>query len=790
MTPLEFLTLLYGGATASGFVEFRYLPSKGRAWMPWPTFEGHPGVVATFPAKQNVYFGVSLRQEEGKGTAEDVLPTHLLWMDLDLKGTEYVGGDLGLTEWSEADLREAARTAMAQLREELDQAQLWPTAIVFSGHGLQLYWRRTARSTLADTEAYNRGLAAAFGGDHKVVDVARILRVPGSLNLKNKQRPLPVEVWHTDPDARVTEAALAPYLDVPKPAPAPAPGPAPVMAPPAGNAHERYAQAALQREVDELRATAEGGRNAQLNRAAFSVGTLVGAGVLDEHLASHELASAAAAIGLEEDEIQDTLRSGLSSGKRNPRDLTNVGRHWENKPQQFGRIGSKADGQTATSTRELPDKPTLADYRDLVLDWCAEHGQVYRYHQTRRSWWQYHRGVYVEVLDEVMYQRVDKILQAYGFDNLKTAQIREVLDKIGREESVAALEVDQGPWELNTRNGILDLATGQLHEHTPEYFSTIQSAAAYRPEVVAHEWLAFLAQAVPSEADRMLLQEYAGLCLTGDTSPQRALLLVGEGGTGKSTYVRVLLAVLGSLGTSSALENIKDGSFLVGGLVGRRMCVVSELQRNVDWLPFKRITGEDHISVDVKNKTPFTVKLDLKLVILSNVVPFLGDDTTNNSLMRRFLPVSFNVRPVAPDPTLEQRLTHPDELSGVLNWQMEGLQRLQAKGMRFQTVDASSLAREIVEESNRVISFLRERCAYQEGASTSATDLYNAYRTWVMDTGHKGLSSTSFAKQLLAAARHFGKDLQKVRRNTGVAYQNVVLTDHPHGWEELEHAGV
>lgn len=357
---------------------------------------------------------------------------------------------------------------------------------------------------------------------------------------------------------------------------------------------------------------------------------------------------------------------------------------------------------------------------------------------------------------------------------------------MGREPAIGSRAVDQTAWELNTKSGILNLEDGTLSAHTPEYFSTIQSAAEYRPDAVAHDWLAFLDEAVPSRGDQELLQMFAGLCLTGDTSPQRALLLVGDGGTGKSTFVRVLQAVLGNLATSSALENIKDGSFLVGTLVGKRMCVVSELQRNVDWLPFKRVTGEDMISVDVKNKTPYTTKLDMKLIILSNVMPHLGDDTSNNSLMRRFLPVAFNVRPAVPDPTLEARLTDPQELPGVLNWMLAGLKMLQERGMRFPAGDQSALAREIVEDSNLVISFLRERCTYQQGTEAPATELFEAYRTWSATNGYKALSAKRFATQLLAAGRYFGRSIDRERKRTGTSYLNLKLSTMPGGWEENE----
>jgi putative DNA primase/helicase len=176
--------------------------------------------------------------------------------------------------------------------------------------------------------------------------------------------------------------------------------------------------------------------------------------------------------------------------------------------------------------------------------------------------------------------------------------------------------------------------------------------------------------------------------------------------------------------------------------------------------------------------------LDLKLIILSNVMPFLGDDTSNSSLMRRFLPIAFNVKPAHPDPTLEARLTHPDELPGVLNWMLEGLRLLEERGMRFPSSDGNALAREIVEESNRVISFLREECSYVPDASVTTADLYDAYRKWAGRTGHGALSATGFAKQLLAAGRYFDKPIEKSRTKTSRLFVNLMLSANPGGWEE------
>ncbi len=88
---------------------------------------------------------------------------------------------------------------------------------------------------------------------------------------------------------------------------------------PAGTAEQRYAAAALQRELAVLSAAVEGTRNDTLNRAAFNLGQLVGAGLLEQQRVAAELERAATAIGLGEREIRRTIASGLTAGAQQPR---------------------------------------------------------------------------------------------------------------------------------------------------------------------------------------------------------------------------------------------------------------------------------------------------------------------------------------------------------------------------------------------------------------------------------------------------------------------------------------
>lgn len=84
----------------------------------------------------------------------------------------------------------------------------------------------------------------------------------------------------------------------------------------------RYAHAALQAEHDRVATAVDGTRNDALNRAAFSLGQLVGSGALDRAEVEDALRGASGACGLDARETETTLKSGLEAGIAAPRDLT------------------------------------------------------------------------------------------------------------------------------------------------------------------------------------------------------------------------------------------------------------------------------------------------------------------------------------------------------------------------------------------------------------------------------------------------------------------------------------
>jgi hypothetical protein len=80
-----------------------------------------------------------------------------------------------------------------------------------------------------------------------------------------------------------------------------------------------YAWAAVEREAGAVALAPAGQRNHRLNRAAFKLGQLVGAGLLDEAAATAALVAAGLAAGPGERKIRSTVRRGLRAGMRQPR---------------------------------------------------------------------------------------------------------------------------------------------------------------------------------------------------------------------------------------------------------------------------------------------------------------------------------------------------------------------------------------------------------------------------------------------------------------------------------------
>ncbi len=111
--------------------------------------------------------------------------------------------------------------------------------------------------------------------------------------------------------------------------------------------YDAYVQAALHDEVHRILTAANGSRNAQLNKSAFALGQLIGAGILTEADVIGALEPAAQSAGLNGREIAATIRSGINAGMKEPREL----------PESVRRIATRVNHMAATKDRPSTEQP-------------------------------------------------------------------------------------------------------------------------------------------------------------------------------------------------------------------------------------------------------------------------------------------------------------------------------------------------------------------------------------------------------------------------------------------------
>jgi len=314
---LEVLFSHYLSRIPTGFIEMRGR-REGEA-MTFRRFYQNPEALVNDMPKWdpalNYWFGVALRRDTSGGKKENLLALTAIFGDV----------DCGAAGHKKAPRYRTKAEALAAI----EQFSLRPTMSIDSGGGYQPYWLfrepvELLDGNLTQVEHINRGLALALGGDVGATDAARILRLPGTYNMKLADNPRPVKIVWCEPQRVYDLAELAKYEAKPQ---AQTQGrrqaPQEAARPQGKGEYAAYAQAALEKERADLARTPEGShnRNNRLNQAAFSLGQLVGAGILDCGEVEAALYDVALSIGLGDTETRDTIRSGLEAGLKEPRKL-------------------------------------------------------------------------------------------------------------------------------------------------------------------------------------------------------------------------------------------------------------------------------------------------------------------------------------------------------------------------------------------------------------------------------------------------------------------------------------
>jgi putative DNA primase/helicase len=302
-------------------------------------------------------------------------------------------------------------------------------------------------------------------------------------------------------------------------------------------------------------------------------------------------------------------------------------------------------------------------------------------------------------------------------------------------------------------NGVLNVKTGQLEPFNPEYFMFNALPVRYDPNVDCPKFKTFLGEVIPSPENIKVLQEFVGYCLTRNCKFEKALMLVGEGANGKSTFLYILTKTLGKQNVSSIpLQVISNNRFALAELYGKMANVYPDLPAVAlkDTGLFKSLVTGEMISGEYKFRGRFDFVPYAKLLFSCNKMPQTPDDT--DAFFRRWLieafPIQFLPDNPKTDPNLKEKLTTPEELSGILNWALQGLRRLLQQG-KFSTGETVEETRDrYTLLSNSVQAFAERRLVIAAGKIETKENVYNGYIQFCGDHNLPTIPKNAFSMQL------------------------------------------
>ena len=511
----------------------------------------------------------------------------------------------------------------------------------------------------------------------------------------------------------------------------------------------RYAAAALIDECRDVKDAAAGRRNEQLNRAAFKLGQLVGAGALERERVEGALFGAATASGLVRDDgessVRRTIRSGLQAGVADPRDL----------PQSVPRTAERPHLRSGTAG-DLAGFERTED--GIALAFAEAHAQDLRFCHQVGKWYVWTGSRWQKEETKLAFHWARELCRAlnaksdHKLGKAATAASVERFAQADRTFAVTSDIWDADPFLLGTPAGAVDLRDGSLRPAEREDFITRQAAVAPDPAAGRPLWSRFLAEATLGDVGlQRFLQQVAGYCLTGDIREHALFFVYGSGGNGKSVFLNVLAGIMGDYATTAAMDSFTASATDrhptdLAMLQGARMVSASETEEGRAWAEsrIKQMTGGDTIRARYMRQDFFEYRPQFKLMIVGNHKPILRN--LDDAARRRFNIIPFVHRPPNPDKTLEARLK--TEWPAILAWAIQGALDWQQHGLvRPAVVTAATEA--YFAEQDIVRQWVTECCnsGGRELSDTTA-NLFASWSVYAQANGEKPGTTKRFSQIL------------------------------------------
>jgi P4 family phage/plasmid primase-like protien len=364
-------------------------------------------------------------------------------------------------------------------------------------------------------------------------------------------------------------------------------------------------------------------------------------------------------------------------------------------------------------------------------------------------------------------------------NRILTYKVNEIINKIKRRTYKSRTEFDRDLDLLNLKNGLLNVITGELVEHSSEYLSLVQLPINYDPKAKCPNILRFLGQVLRPKDVFTVLQLF-GYCLLRTAKYEKAVMCCGLGDNGKGTLLKLVERFLGEQNVSHAsIQELNNDRFAIADLHGKlaNVCADLKAEKLTNTGTFKMLASGDTIRAQKKHGQSFDFRNIAKLIFSANEIPESDDQTY--AYFKRWIILLFDRVFLGEDKdtNLIGKLTTDEELSGLLNLAIIALRQLIKENGFIHVDNVHTIQREYNQNATATEDFFNSRCRLDvtnRDYYTICRDLYHSYIVHCKNNNRPHVPDNVFGSHLIA--KGIKKERRMVNRTREYCYIGVSVS--------------
>lgn len=313
---------------------------------------------------------------------------------------------------------------------------------------------------------------------------------------------------------------------------------------------------------------------------------------------------------------------------------------------------------------------------------------------------------------------------------------------------------DKNDVKINLSNGtfVFSREGSWLKPHDKDDFMLHKLLFCYDEKAQCPLFQAYLDRVLPDKEKQMVLAEFMGYVFTKNRvlKLEKGLILFGSGQNGKSVFFEIINALLGSENiTNYSLQSLTNvNGYTRARLTGKLLNYATEISEKMDTTIFKALISGEPVDARMIYKEPFILEDYCRFIFNTNNLPI--DVEHNLGFYRRFTIIHFDqtITEEEKEPMLAQKIID-QELSGVLNWIVDGLNRLFKQGDFTKSASIEKTLEEFRKNTDTIAQFIEDG-NYEPSVDDTMPlkDVFDHYISFCKETNCKNCSYRKFSERL------------------------------------------